>query len=165
MKTFVVWALSLAFSTATVAQSQPALQPSPANCDFYQQIEEQMQCGPQGYFQKWAAPMCDKYIRSETNPVTGLFLSQELKQWFPQVRMCLQEYLLSEIGTLTCQNLDQHANQSHIECYIQTGYCELSAYAKLQLAGLSANAVLMDPVLWQQSAVEISKICTGFGNP
>lgn len=165
MKTVLVLALSLLISSVGRSDTEMALKPSAKNCEFYQQIEAQMQCGPDGYFQKWAAPMCEKYIRSQANPITSLFLSSELKQWFPKVRLCLQQYLLSEASHLSCENLDEHANQSHVECYVETGYCELSTYAKLQLAGLSANAVFMDPVLWQQSALEISKICAGFGRP
>lgn len=157
MKFLFVLTLSLLCSAAVWAQ----LEASSKNCDLYSKLENEMRCGPQAYFQKWGQPMCEKYIRSEEAPIQSLFLSHELKVWFPQVRLCLQQYLVRELDALTCQNLDQHAKQSHVECYVQTGYCDLSAVAKLQLAGMSANAFFLDPVLWQQSALEISEVCAG----
>jgi len=159
MKILLSFLTTFALSNISLA----ALEPSSLNCDFYQQIETEMQCGPKAYFQKWAGPMCEKYLQSESNPFQSLFLSSELKVWFPQVRLCLQEELVVRFPDLSCKNLDQHAKLSHIECYVQTGYCELSAYSKLQLAGLSANAVLLDPNLWQQSIVEISQACAELG--
>ncbi|MGZ5279725.1 MAG: hypothetical protein ACXWC9_07285 [Pseudobdellovibrionaceae bacterium] len=155
MKTLLSFLTSFALSNSSLA----SMGPSALNCDFYQQIEDEMQCGPQAYFQRWAGPMCEKYLQSESNLFQSLFLSSELKAWFPQVRLCLQEELALRFPDLMCKNLDQHAKLSHIECYVQTGYCELSAYSKLQLAGLSANAVLLDPNLWQHSIFEISQAC------
>lgn len=131
---------------------------SSLSCDYYPQIEQELRCGPQSYFQKWGDPMCRTYLQYESNPIKSLFLTAELKQWFPQVRLCLQAYLSSQTD-LNCANLDHHANRSHIECYVQTGYCELSNLSKVQLASISAKAVALDPLLWQQSALAITKIC------
>jgi hypothetical protein len=150
--------LALTFSSLiTFAQ----LQPSTLNCDYYDQIESKMQCGPDAYFQKWGGPMCRKYLHSATDPIKSQLLTTQLKAWFPKVRFCLQNELaqMQDSKSLTCGNLNSQVNRSHIDCYMQTGYCELSTLSKAQLGGLSAKAILQDPELWDPLAIEISKNC------
>lgn len=153
LSTFVV------FSFFGAALAAP--QPSSLDCHFYLEIESEMRCGPQAYFQKWALPMCEKYVQYETDPFKKWLVTSELRAWFPKVRLCLQQYLAAAGSNLSCHNLPEHANQSHVQCYVQTGYCEMSGLSKAQLASLSAKAVIIDPDLWEQSAWEIAEICVG----
>jgi hypothetical protein len=137
------------------------LQPSATNCDYYSQIESELQCGTDAYFQKWGGPMCKKYLLYETDPLKSLLLTDQLKAWFPKVRFCLQNELaqMLEAKNLSCGNLNAQVNRSHVDCYMQTGYCELSVLSKAQLGSLSAEAMVMDPALWDPLALEISKNC------
>ncbi len=109
------------------------------SCDFYLCIEKQNPCGARGYALHFGYRKCQRYLEAQSNT------SQGLKKWFPEVRFCLQEEY-QRIATETppsqsyCRTVRQEAIASHLDCYVETGFCELSPKDKwrnLQLVGLT----------------------------
>jgi hypothetical protein len=161
MKKWIFFFLSflltlLALPGDLLAQSLP----SSISCGYYQSLESELQCGPSSYISKWAGPMCEKYLEHETNPWKALFLTSELKAWFPRVRLCLQQKLEESKHELSCAGLNDFAKSSHVECYIETNYCDLSPLSQIQLGRLSATALVLDTTgLWQETLLGISEAC------
>ena len=148
MKKWIFFFLSFLAALLALPQdllAQPVMaRPSAHSCTYYQSLESEMKCGPDAYLANWGGPMCAKYLKHETNFWKSLLLTSELKAWFPRVRLCLQQDLEASKSQLTCDNLTDFAKDSHIRCYVQTGFCELSSISKLQLGKLSAAAVISD---------------------
>lgn len=144
----VIWNFIFALlSLPVTAQSQF---PSTENCSFYQTLESQHQCGPKGYLQA-AFPLCQKYLNAQPR------MNDEIQAFFPQVRYCLQDEFYQLGSRLKCEKLDRIAIQTHIDCYLKTGFCELSWLSKTQLTVLTLPQ--MKSSLWRETAEQILKAC------
>ncbi len=120
----LVFLVSLTLAS-TVRASYEA--PSESDCRFYAALEDQYQCGANGYFQKFALPLCQIYLNSEpTYSVPGQAFMRE-------VRLCLQE-VFTDPPPMGCAEAKDYAMQSHVDCYKQSGYCDLSWRDTMHLA-------------------------------
>lgn len=101
--------------------------PSDHSCEFYACKEQELACGTKGYWQDFGHPYCEKFLRDESR------FSQQSQIWLQDVRLCLQErvQVLSE-GT-SCRNLHKEAMHSHVSCYVDTGFCELSNMEQMRV--------------------------------
>jgi len=129
-------------------------QPSSESCAYYQSLEKELQCGPEAYLKKWAYPMCKKYLKLEPK------LSAEVQAWFPAVRFCLQNSLAlaQSQSQVNCENLDQVAIDSHVDCYVETGYCDLSDEDKSHLSGIMGSTIFSS-ALWIETSLRITWAC------
>lgn len=107
--------------------AQGACVPSDQSCEFYTCKEQELACGPKGYWQDFGPPYCEKFLKDEAR------FSPQSQIWLQDVRFCLQErvQVLSE-GT-SCLNLHKHAMHSHVSCYVDTGFCELSNMEQMRV--------------------------------
>jgi hypothetical protein len=128
----------------------PSCLPSKDSCEFYQCLEAQYPCGPNGYVLQFGSPQCEKYLHVQALSTLGLQL------WYPRVRECLQEEL-AQGQFATCQELSDFAFQSHIPCYVKTGFCQLSFVDRLQYM-MVVGSSLLDPSV-QMAAWQIQQIC------
>lgn len=128
-----------------------ALGPSSENCSYYSDLESELSCGPQSYLEKWARPMCEKYLKVQPQ------LSQDLQAWFPKVRYCLQQEIDQYADQLTCRDLDKMAIASHVKCYVETGFCELTEFDKTALMQITSKALLHP--LWIETSLRIYFEC------
>lgn len=139
----VLWGLS--------SRAEPSAMPSSQSCQYYQTLENSLQCGPDSYLIKSGYPLCEHYKRISP------WMTDEIQKWFPKIRYCLQAALEERENEITCANLDQTALETHVDCYVQTGYCDLSLASKTQLSLVTLPR--MTDSLWRKTAREILKAC------
>lgn len=117
-------------------------------CDYYLCLEEEIGCGPHGYFRSFAYPYCKKYKKSE------VLFSSKGKKFLGFVRPCLQDQMDSYLSELPfensqnkaefCSELKTFAIQSHVTCYEEGQFCGLGIFDKLKVEGLAAEQIF-DP--------------------
>lgn len=94
--------------------------PSRNSCAYYLQVEAEEHCGPDGYPLKFGYRLCEKYLEAQPT------MRPNVRRWFPKIRYCLQNYLEDYRGTIRdCSDLHRKAINSHVGCYLETGFCEL----------------------------------------
>jgi hypothetical protein len=141
----------LSFSLEVRAQQCTA---SDHDCEAYLCMEEHWDCGKKGYLQKFGYKNCQKFLKNEPN------VSENLKNWFPLVRVCLQEKIFDisenvEPKPKNCEMLKSQAFESHVDCYIETGFCELNFFDRLSLAQLvGKDLFLPESIASQQKILE-----------
>src|SRR5690349_12841923 len=108
--------------------------PSETDCQYYQEIENAHQCGPRGYAMNFGYRLCEKYLKAQ--PRT----TENVQAWFPKVRLCLQQYLEETNGLFTtCKDLKSRALESHLACYLSTGFCELNKHDRRQILRITGK--------------------------
>lgn len=105
---------------------------------FYQCAEDTLQCGPNGYLVGYGTRYAQRFYR-HTRP----WMSAEGKRWLDATLVCLQERLRERIDASTsCVDVRTIAFDSHPECYVESGFCELP------LTDLFAVAATIDGRDW-----------------
>ena len=114
--------------------------PSETDCRYYLEVEKHFKCGPRGYLLNFGHRLCEKYLRSEPHARPAV------QTWFPKVRYCLQDFIAH--GSFTnCSDLKEQALESHIGCYVSTGFCELSGKDERQLLRMTSGDLFRPSVL------------------
>ncbi len=91
-------------------------------CEYYRCREALQPCGPDGYLLGYVGKYCDRFAR-----VTEPKVSPRASAWLKRVRRCLVEYLEAEVPyDADCAEVDRRGTDSHTQCYVETGFCELS---------------------------------------
>jgi len=91
-------------------------------CEYYRCRERTAQCGPDGYLLGYVGKYCDRF-----STVTETRLSDAGAQWMRGVRRCLVDVLDSQTGADdSCETIEQVGIDSHAECYVGAGFCQLS---------------------------------------
>lgn len=89
--------------------------------DFYYCVEDVAQCGDDGYLVGYGARYAERYMQ-RTRP----FLSTAGKRFLDKNLVCLQEALRERVDQFTsCDEIRDLAFDSHPDCYIANGFCEL----------------------------------------
>ena len=116
--------------------------PSRRNCSYYLDVEKEYSCGFNGYPLKFGYRLCNKYLSAESQ------MPQRVKTWFPKIRLCLQKYLEDQRGAIRdCSDLHRKAINSHIGCYVQTGFCDLGVMDQAAILRVTSTDVLNPDVL------------------
>ena len=124
-------------------------QVSSRSCEFYTCMENQLACGKKGYFRSFGQPYCKKYLENQST------FSSAAQNWLEDVRQCLQERLIETSLKYACPQIHKAAIQSHIGCYVDTGFCELRYRDQYQVAWHLKGA-LRSPLVWQE-ALQLNK--------
>lgn len=124
--------------------------PSTTSCEAYSCVENQVKCGASGYVTV-GGNLCEAYRASEPNS------SEALRVWYPLVRECLQEALLN-IDANSCDDLKAKAYQSHVGCYVRTGFCQLGWPERLTILAIAGKDALNFETL--QASLQIQQICS-----
>ena len=136
MDVLIILALTL---SSALAGAQEECVPKAHSCDYYACAENQNPCGSSGYILNFGARNCPKYLTAERE------LSKALRKMMPKVRLCLQEELEAIVSDTPhdknfCSAIEIAAFQSHVPCYLESGYCDLTTFEQwkiLQLTGFS----------------------------
>jgi hypothetical protein len=105
---------------------------SSRSCEFYQCAEAEYRCGSRGYFMSVAEPLCDTAAYEHISK-TGKS-NKQISSFTKKVRYCLQEKIVKmSSGIKTCSGLKDKALDSHIPCFIENGYCELTFLQKVRV--------------------------------
>ena len=75
------------------------------------------------YFQDFGLPYCKKYFDVRFDDPT----------FSVRARQCLQEAVRDTMEGKACGVVEETAFRSHIDCYVNAGYCRLSAHDKLRI--------------------------------
>ncbi len=112
--------IALIFLIALLPTLSHASKPSRSSCNYYLTVENDYNCGFNGYPLKFGYRLCQKYLKAEPN------MTRNVQKWFPKIRHCLQDYIADGRGSFrTCDDLHKRAINSHIGCYVKTGFCSL----------------------------------------
>lgn len=134
--------------TATTAF---AAGPSSQNCEYYKTVEASYQCGSTGYPLQFGYRLCQKYLKAEPS------ISKTVKKWFPKVRLCLQEYIARNHGNFrSCSNLHTRAIDSHIGCYLKTGFCDLSWADSIQILKVTSRDILNRDIIALSAKINLA---------
>jgi hypothetical protein len=88
---------------------------------FYQCAEQALHCGPDGYLIGYGTRYAERFYR-----YTRPWMSPAGKRWIDATLVCLQEKLRERIDAQTsCDDVRTIAFDSHPECYVESGFCEL----------------------------------------
>jgi hypothetical protein len=95
-----------------------------ASCDYYlckEAADGASACGEDGYYLRYGFKYCER-ISLVTRPQ----LSAAGQVWLDEARVCLMRTIEREIdGNESCETLTQIAFDSHPDCYIEAGFCDL----------------------------------------
>lgn len=147
MKSFT-FALILTFVSSLASAYCP---PSYSSCDYYVCAEEHNPCGKQGYWMGWGHRYCQQYLESENK------FSIEAQQWLRENRQCLQARAEEITQGTQCNGIRKAAMESHVGCYVETGFCSLSFKDKTAILwGL--RTALNAPEAWIEG-IRLEKAC------
>jgi hypothetical protein len=105
---------------------------SSSSCNFYQCAEREYQCGDKGYLMSVAEPLCDAAAYEHISK-TGKS-NEQMSNFTKKVRYCLQEKVVEMSSNIkNCNDLKDKALDSHIPCFVNNGYCELSFLQKIRV--------------------------------
>lgn len=131
-----------------------AARPSSKSCDFYKTVEASYRCGTSGYPLQFGYRLCEKYRKAEPS------MSKAVKRWFPKVRFCLQDYIARNHGSFrSCSDLHQRAIDSHIGCYLKTGFCDLSWGDSVQILKVTSTDILNTDII--ALSAKVNYACAG----
>ncbi len=89
-------------------------------CDYYRCREQEDACGPDGYHLGFGYHYCNAF-----RLIAERHASPEAQGWLSRVRRCLIETLDRDETEGDCNQLKERAFDSHVECYVKTGFCDL----------------------------------------
>lgn len=98
------------------------------SCEYYQCRDQLQMCGPQGYFLRFGYPYCSRFM-TQVKPT----FSEEGALWLDRVGQCLRDQLEGISVQESCKETEDLAISSHVSCYLDTGFCQLSFSEKLKL--------------------------------
>lgn len=111
------------------------------NCDFYLCQELKNPCGLEGYNLGFGYKYCS---RSKFKLIDEMKTNLG-KQWVPKTFQCLQKRSLEsslaiqqqeDLQKDVCKSIRKLAFNSHPDCYVEAGYCELSISEKANIVDL-----------------------------
>ncbi|MBK9323521.1 MAG: hypothetical protein IPM97_11370 [Bdellovibrionaceae bacterium] len=127
-----------------------SLEPSATSCQFYRDLQSEYACPQSNYLQE-AELLCEKYLKMEPE------LNEEIQGFFPGIRFCLQDRLREKLGSQFCANLHEISIESHVSCYTENGFCDLSLRSKFILAWITWKKVFTSP--WRETGQRINQSC------
>ncbi|KAK6523599.1 hypothetical protein TWF281_001580 [Arthrobotrys megalospora] len=131
LKATITLLIPLVSATCTPWSTPGTCTPTSASCDFYTCLAGKSGCGSAGYELGYALPFC--------NAITAISstLSPNGQTWYSDTKLCLQNALVTEASCETsCTDIYLNAFASHVPCYIDSGFCELSGADLKKFFGL-----------------------------
>ncbi len=139
--TATLFFLSILFSQKLYTQNDSLLINS---CSFYDSLETHFQCDNRGYPLSYGKKFCLKFLDKR-----GQF-SEDGQQWIDSTMLCLMKHLNNLDPDLSCKALRKEAFASHIPCYIDNGYCNLSKEDRKLVYKIAIPSSVFHPRVWNQ---------------
>ena len=141
------------------------------DCSFYTDcLEAKYHCGPDGYPVGYGNKYCEKFLEHRDE------FSDAGQQWIDGTLTCLKKALEPDMitsETETCDKVNDDAFASHVQCYVDNGFCDLAFdglhpfktshfyYDLLQVYEVKDFASLMAI----KAVFETVQKCSGLGTP
>lgn len=126
-------------------------------CDFYLCQEQKNPCGLDGYNLNYGYKYCShsKFsLLPKMETVAG-------RQWVKNVFMCLQKKNFEDsnklFNNLKCEAIQTASINSHSDCYVEAGFCNLKNQEKIKILNLIKKEIFLGKALLQ--GFEIFKQC------
>ena len=103
------------------------------HCSYYSCQEQQHQCGDEGYYLAFGKEYCERY------DAEAPFFGIEGQNWLPKVRDCLQLSLELSPERASCSNVRAFSILKHLDCYLETGFCDLPPLDQLHVYAVAAD--------------------------
>lgn len=140
------------------------------SCEFYKKcLDFHFNCDVDtGYPLAFAYNYCNSYSKYVKN------YSESIQKWVNEVKICLKKSLKNfyensiNNNTYDCESLKKHAFESHPECYVKSGLCEVfsdNTYELIQLLDdvfinfESLQKIKTDTMLWLKQIKETFLKC------
>ena len=120
------------------------------DCEYYSCIEEQRHCGEKGYLLGFGKKYCLKFTEDED------YFSSEGKEWILKVRECLISNLDIPSEKVSCKNFKKAQVKSHVPCYVNSGYCELSRSDRFAVKKVIYKSMWRPSLIWAGIKVIVS---------
>jgi hypothetical protein len=135
-------------STSTVAKDCHS---DTSICAFYCKANEQLNCETSNYLMSFGYKYCQRFLEKDEifRPHTRHVLSK--------IRTCLVQKLATA-ESLTCENAAPVAIQSHVDCYVNNGFCDIQFRDRLVIFW-EIKSELPDPE-FQASMRQILRKCS-----
>jgi hypothetical protein len=92
------------------------------DCSFYNnRLEKKYNCGPDGYPMRYGDKICNRFSTTYNE------FSPSGQAWIDKTRKCLTTSLipLFSDSKYDCKSLEKYAFDTHDDCYVNTGFCDL----------------------------------------
>ncbi|XGC81721.1 hypothetical protein ACES2L_04395 [Bdellovibrio bacteriovorus] len=114
-------------------------------------MEEKQPCGDKGYWLKFGDHYCKKFLDDEAK------FPAKTQVWLKDVRECLQTRAEELSRQVSCERMQDEALDSHVGCYIDTGFCELSMQERVKVYWYLKKTMLHS-YAWKEAAA-IHNLC------
>lgn len=118
---------NLLFAFALISPFSAVAPPDLSECDAYERLSSDLGCPADGYLMKFGYKYCREFIQQDAS------FSEPGRATLAKIRSCLISSLQAKTE-LTCENVKARAEQDHVDCYLSSGFCELSSSDKMKLA-------------------------------
>jgi hypothetical protein len=119
-------------------------------CGYYECLQAEMNCSASNYISAFAIPYCYKYQKDQPH------YSDRGQMFLTNVRYCLQEKV-ENMDERSCKNIRPYAVNSHIACYLSSGFCELTMAEKTRVIWTASNELIHSDI--RQAGLETMKLC------
>ena len=122
-------------------------------CRYYKCVQDEIRCSDSDYLSGFAIPYCYKYQADQKN------YSDRGQIFLSQVRYCLQAKIedFTNENPYACKDLREYAIHSHIGCYLNSGFCELSMTEKMRIVLTAKKDLIHGDV--RKAGLETMKLC------
>lgn len=121
-----------------------------------------MHCGIKGYLIGYGDKYCNRFTKSLNR------FDAAGQQWIGCVRQCLIDFLKPSFDIYpngafknNCSALRDAAFHSHVDCYLNCGFCHICKTNKLALAATYQFSDFYSRIAWKQ-VKDTMKKCGGF---
>lgn len=125
-------------------------------CGYYSCIAQQMNCAQENYLLKFAKPKCQCFVDENSS------FSKVGQETLAHLRRCLQLKIERDQDILTCDTVENIAQIHHIDCYVESGYCQLPWEDRNKILGVVFWDILFDSK-FQDTGFKILEVCRSLG--
>ena len=123
------------------------------SCQYYRCVSNQLGCKDQDYFIGFGEKYCKIYLKSESQ------YSSDGQTFLQTVRRCLKDQIETNYDDFTCANAKSIAISKHVDCYLQSGYCQLGNEDKSKVFISALSSILTEPLIIQ-TGLEVERACS-----
>lgn len=119
-------------------------------CDYYLEQSSQLGCPQYNYLKQFGYRYCERFLdRADVFNVES--------QWtLGKIRSCLIDSLKTR-EDLTCENVAEIAWASHVPCYLNNNFCEMSLFDRYRVYWLLRDEV--GTPFANEFSAEIIRVC------